>query len=167
MAGSLNFSKISKTIKIFAVAQVALVLMLGYMAFLFQAKIQATGSPQAFMYGVLISFAIQLILFYPIYKFSGAEAERDVTIATANLSEAEFKALGKKKRMSDIIKGSIFFFFAMFILQAPNPSGKAGGASVAATLLFLSVIYYTFILTILSYFQCYNFAAKKQMRTRS
>jgi hypothetical protein len=152
MPGTLNFKKVAKTIKIFLVAQVGLVAMLVYMAVLFQQKFQALGRPDRFVSAVLWSCVVQLALFYPIFKFSGKEADRDLQLTATNLNNEEVKALTKKKRYSDIAKFSVFCFFTMFILQAPShPS-------------FLSVLYFSFILTILTYLQCYNFAAKKLIK---
>jgi hypothetical protein len=152
MAGNETTRKIKKTIKIFIVAQAGLVLMLGYMAIQFQEKFRAIGNPGRFMHAVIASFVFQIVLFYPIYRFSAKEVECDLALASGGLSDAEHKVLTKKKRYSDIIKGSVFFFFAMFILQAPN------------TPIVLSVLYFSFVLTILSYLQCYNFAAKRLLR---
>ena len=152
MPGTLNYKKVAKTIKIFAVAQVGLVAMLVYMAILFQGKFRAIGRVEGFAYAIIVSFVIQMTLFYPIYKFSGKEAERDLSLTATNLSTEEIKALSKKKRYSDIIKFSVFCFFTMFILQAPSIP------------LILSVLYFSFILTILTYLQCYKFAARKLMK---
>lgn len=154
MSGTLNYQKVAKTIKIFAVAQFALVLMLVYMAIQFQEKFRLIGRPDRFMHAVLASFVVQMLLFYPIYKFSGKEAERDLALSSSNLTAEDLKATTKKKRYSDIIKASVFFFFGMFILQAPG------------TPVVLSVLYFSFILTILSYLQCYNFAAKKLVKQK-
>jgi len=155
MPGTLNFKKVAKTIKIFAVAQVGLIAMLVYVALLFQKQFLADNRTDYFMYSVIASFLIQLALFYPIYKFSGKEAERDLSLTSSNLNTEEIKVLSKKKRYSDIIKFSVFCFYTMFILQAPSIP------------LILSVLYFSFILTILSYLQCYNFAAKKLMKQGS
>lgn len=155
MPGTLNYKKVARTIKIFAVAQVALLLMLAYMATLFQQKFQLTGKVSGFMYAVIVSFVIQLAVFYPIFKFSGKEAERDLSLTATNLNNEEIKTLTKKKRYSDIAKFSVFCFFTMFILQAPSVT------------FILCILYFSFILTILSYLQCYNFAAKKLMRQGS
>jgi len=152
MPDTTKYQKIGKTIKIFAVAQFALVLMLAYMAVQFQASFQAQGIPGRFMNGVVASFVIQMLLFYPIYRFSANEVARDLALTAGDLTAVQLKELGKKKRYSDIAKASVFFFFGMFILQAPK------------ALIVLSVLYFSFILTVLSYLQCYNFAAKKKMR---
>lgn len=152
MPGTLNFKKVGRTIKIFAVAQFGLVAMLVYMAILFQEKFRINGKPNSFMYAVIGTFVIQLAIFYPINKFAAKEAERDLSLTSTNLGNDEIKALSKKKRYSDIIKFSVFLFYTMFILQAPSIP------------LILSVLYFSFILTILTYLQCYNFAAKKLIK---
>ena len=152
MPGTLNFKRVARTIKIFAVAQLGLVAMLVYMAILFQEKFRIIGKADGFMYAVIISLVFQLVIFYPINKFSGKEAERDLSLTSTNLGKEEIKALSKKKRYSDIAKFSVFCFFTMFILQAPSIP------------FILSILYFSFILTVLSYLQCYNFAAKKVMK---
>lgn len=152
MPGTLNFKKVGRTIKIFAVAQLGLVAMLVYMAILFQEKFRINGKANGFMYAVIATFVIQLAIFYPINKFAAKEAERDLSLTSTNLSNDEIKALSKKKRYSDIIKFSVFCFYTMFILQAPSIP------------LILSVLYFSFILTILTYLQCYNFAAKRLIK---
>ena len=152
MPDGLNFKKVARTIKIFAVAQIGLVAMLVFVAIQFQEQFRTKSGGSGFMHAVIVSFVIQLALFYPINKFSGKEAERDLALTSTNLGNDEIKALSKKKRFSDIIKFSVFCFFTMFILQAPSVH------------LVLSVLYFSFILTILTYLQCYNFAAKKLIK---
>jgi len=152
MPGTLNFQKVGRNIKIFAVVQVGLVAMLVYMAIYFQAQFQAIGRANNFLYAVVMTFIIQLAFFYPINKFAGKEADRDLSMTAANLSTEEIKALTKKKRYGDIIKISALTFFVTFLMKAPNKP------------IVMSVLYFSFILTILTYLQCYNFAAKRQMK---
>jgi hypothetical protein len=156
MPDTLDFKKVSKNIKIFAVVQFGLVALLVYMAVNFQMALRRRGLEFRFMHGVIVAFVIQLALFYPIYKFAAKDADRDLTLTGSNLTKEEVKAFSKKKRFSDIIKISTIGFFVTFIMAAPANSPFV-----------LSVIYYSFILTILTYLQCYNFAAKKLMRDHS
>lgn len=152
MAKNLNTSKLSKTMKIFGAVQLGLVALLVYMAVNFQHKLALMGRTSNFLYGVIIASIVQLAIFFPIKKFAAKEADRDLYLASAVLTKEEVKEYSKKKRWSDIIKMSTFGFFIIFILAAPTDP------------LVLSVIYYTFILTILTYLQCYNFAAKKLVK---
>jgi hypothetical protein len=152
---TLDLKRTSKTIKIFAVVQFGLVALLAYTAFEFQQRLLMLGRGNNFMYAVIAASLVQLLLFFPIKKFAAKEADRDLYLATTTVSKEEMKAFSKKKRFSDIIKMSTFSFFVIFLVAAPGDP------------FVLSVIYYSFILTILSYLQCYNFAAKKLMKERS
>jgi hypothetical protein len=149
MTSALDFRKINKTIKIFGVVQLGLVALLVYMAVNFQAKLRLEHRDFRFMHGVIASVFVQLLLLYPIYKFSEKEVARDLAMTGANLSKAEMTELVKKKRFSDIIKIAGLGFFVVFVMAAPNDT------------FILSVIYYSFVLTIITYLQCYNFIAKK------
>ena len=155
MSSMLQVKRVSKTIKIFAVVQFALVAMLVYMAVLFQEKLRSLGRANNFMHGVVAASIIQLLLLYPIKKLAAKDAERDLRLTTDNPTKEELKAISKNKRFSDVIKMSTFGFFAIFILAAPGDP------------LVMSVIYYSFVLTILSYLQCYNFAAKRQIKEQA
>ena len=146
---TLDLKKIKKTIRIFAVAQFGLIALLLYMAVGFQQQLQMLGRAQNFMGGVITAFVIQLIVFFPIFRFAQREAERDFSLVDRSPTAEESKAFAKKKRWADVIKMSIFGFYFIFIMAAPNNP------------VILSVIYYSFILTILTYLQSYNFAAKK------
>jgi hypothetical protein len=152
MPSTLDAKKVSKTIKIFAVVQFGLMALLVYTAVMFQQRLQMIGKGNTFMSGVIAASVIQLLLFYPIYRFAGKEADRDLTLTASNLTKEELKAISKKKRFSDIIKMSTFGFYLVFILAAPRVP------------LVMSIIFYSFILTILTYLQCYNFAAKRLMK---
>jgi hypothetical protein len=156
MPGTLDFKKVSKNIKIFAVVQFGLVALLVYMAVNFQVELRRRGLEFRFMHGVIAACFVQLMLFYPIYKFAAKDANRDLSLTGSDLSKEEIKALLKQKRYSDIVKISSIGFFVTFIMAAP-----------ANAPFILSIIYYSFILTILTYLQCYNFAAKKLMRDHS
>jgi len=148
MAVSLDLKKINKTIRIFAVAQLGLMALLVYTAVNFQHKLQMIGRGQQFMGTVIAACVIQLVLFYPIFKFAGKEADRDFSLVGRTLDKEEGKAFTKKKRWADVIKMSVFGFYFIFMAAPSDP-------------VVLSVIYYSFVLTILTYLQSYNFNAKR------
>ncbi|MBJ6726127.1 hypothetical protein [Geomesophilobacter sediminis] len=152
MPVSHNFKKIANTIKIYSVVQILLVLLLGYMGVVFQAKLQAIGRGSNFMNAVLISFVLQLLFFYPIRRFALAEANRDLAASASDISAEELNKLTKKARFADVVKAFIVVFYIIFMYRMPNEP------------VILSIVFFSFILTILSYFQCYNFAAKKLMK---
>lgn len=149
MPAILDQKKINKTIKIFAVAQFGLIALLVYTAVKFQHYLLAVGRGYRFMNGVVAAFVIQLLLFYPIYRFAAKEAERDFSLIDRELSDREAKEFAKKKRWTDITKISTLGFYFIFSLAAP------------ADPFILSIIIYSFLLTILTYLQSYSFAVKK------
>ena len=154
MAKSFDFKRLRRLTTIYLVVQVFLVILLVYMAMNFQAALQTEGRPQRFLHSVVVTLVIQLALFYPLNKFAGREAQREVDSCANEISEEEQKRLRTKRIIGDSIKTAIFIFFITFIFKAPQDR------------FILSVIYFSFILTILSYFQCYNFAAKRLMREK-
>lgn len=152
MADTLDLKKINKTIKIFAGVQVGLIAILIYTAINFQRQLQAVGRGYRFMNGVIYAFVIQLLLFYPIFRFASKEADRDFSIVGKTLSKEETKEFAKKKRWADVTKMSVMGFYFIFSLASP------------ADPFVLSVIIYSFLLTILTYLQCYSFTMKKLTR---
>ncbi|GFO62313.1 hypothetical protein M1B72_22030 [Geomonas paludis] len=149
MAATLDLKKINKTIKIFAVAQFGLIAILIYTAINFQQRLQAVGRGHRFMNGVIYAFVIQLLFFYPIFRFASKEAERDLSLAGKVPTQEETKEFAKKKRWADVTKIAVMGFYFIFALAAP------------ADPFILSVIIYSFLLTILTYLQCYSFAVRK------
>jgi hypothetical protein len=155
MAKTFDFKKLRRVIMIYGVVQVFLIVLLIYMAVNFQSGLQAEGRPQRFLHSVVATLVIQLALFYPINRFAAREAEREVEACAAGLGAEELKAFRSKRMVGDVIKSAIFIFFITFIYKAPQDR------------FIISILYFSFILTFLSYFQCYNFAAKRLMKEKS
>lgn len=149
MADTLDLKKLNKTIKIFAVAQFGLIAILIYTAVNFQQRLQAIGRGYRFMNGVIYAFVIQMIVFYPIFRFASKEAERDFSLVCGTLNQEQTKEAAKKKRWADVVKIAAMGFYFIFALAAPPEP------------FLLSIIMYSFLLTILTYLQCYSFAMKK------
>lgn len=154
MASKFDFKKMRRLIIIYAVVQVLLVALLIFMAVNFQAGLQTEGRPQRFLHGVIAALVIQLGLFYPINKFATIEAKREVDSCATDLTPDEQKSLRTKRMVGDVVKTGVFIFFVTFIYKAPQDR------------FILCVIFFTFILTALSYFQNYNFAAKRAMKEK-
>jgi len=154
MAKSYDFKKMRRLIKIQVAVQLFLLVLLVFMAVNFQGGLQAEGRPQRFLHSVITTLVIQLALFFPINKLAVWDAKRETTAAT-DLSADEQKVLRRKRLISDYIKGAVFIFYVTFIYKVPKD------------LFILSIIFFSFILTFLTYFQCYNFAARRLMKEMS
>jgi len=155
MAKAFDFKKMRTAIKIYAVVQVVLIGLLIYSAIHFQTGLQAEGRPQRFLHSVVVTLVIQLALFYPISRFAAKEAEREVETSVVGLSAEELKALRSKRMLADAIKWAVIIFFITFIFKAPNDR------------FVQSMILFSSIATMLTYFQCYNFSAKRLMKEKS
>ena len=110
MSARFDFKKLHRFIMIYAVVQVVLVLLLVYMAMSFQVSLQ-----QRFLTSVIASLVIQLALFYPIWKFAGREAAREVDACEIGLDAEKLKAMRTKRTIGDVVKSGVFIFFITFI----------------------------------------------------
>jgi hypothetical protein len=155
MATSYDFKKLRTLIKIYMTVQVILVLLLASVGFIFQMKFQAMGKPDLFLKSSLISLVIQLLLFYPINKFARKESAREIDSLAIGLSAEALAGFRRKRMIGEFVKVGVIIFFFTFIMRAPQ------------ILLVQCTIFITFILTMLTYFQCYNFAARRQMKEKS
>ena len=150
MASSFDFKKLRLFIKIYAAVQVFLIALLIYMAFLFQASLG-----QRFFKSVMIALVIQLALFYLVNLFAAREAKREVDASEVGLAVEKLRAFRTSRTIGDVVKAGVFLFFITFIFKAPDNK------------FVLCTTFLTFILTFLSYFQCFNFAAKRAMAEKS
>jgi hypothetical protein len=149
-----DFTGLKRLITIYFVVQFFLLVLLAYVGIGFQMKMQTMGTPGSFTRSALSALAIQLVLFYGINKFAQGEAAREVESSAIGLKPDDLGRLRKKRLIGDSVKAGAFIFFVTFILRAPDLP------PVQCT------IFFTFILTFLTYFQCYNFAAKRLMKEK-
>lgn len=151
MAQTFDFTRLRKLAVIHGFVQVFLLILLAGMSFVLLGKVPS----QVFMNSIIRVVVIQLILFYPVYKFALGDAQREVSSAAAGLTADEQQALRRKRVFSDILKGALIIFFFTFTLRAPS----------APQIQFM--ILAVFLLSYLTYFQCFNYAAKKLMKAKS
>jgi hypothetical protein len=151
---SYDFTGLKRLITIYFVVQFFLLALLAYVGIGFQVKMQTMGTPGSFTRSALAALAIQLVLFYGINRFAQSEAAREVESSATGLKPDDLARLRKKRLIGDSVKAGAFIFFVIFILKAPDLP------QVQCT------IFFTFILTFLTYFQCYNFAAKRLMKEK-
>jgi len=153
MSTGFDLKKLHRLIKIHVGVQIALVLLLIYIALLFQGSLGPL-----FWKSIIITLVIQLVNFYPINFFAGKEAKREIAATAFNLTQEEFKAQRTKRIIGEVIKMSVFAFFLIFAWSVkPAPT-------ITGTRFIYSLIFFNFILTYLTYFQCFNFAAKREMK---
>lgn len=154
MASGFDFKRLRRTTVIHLVVQVFLLVLLCGSAFVLLGKIPS----QFFINTIIRVIAVQAILFYPIYKFASSDALREIDAAQVNLSDDELNALRRKRVFSDILKGALIIFFVAFIMLLRTPSSAP---QIPFSILFI------FLLSYLTYLQCFNYVAKRLMREKS
>lgn len=152
MANTFDFTRLRRLIIIYRVVQIFLLVLLAVMAVSFQSSFQAKGMPQIFFNSILTTLVVQLLLFYFLNKFAAREAEQEIAGCARNIAIEQVQALRKKRLFGDYIKAAVFIFFVTFSVLAPGAT------------FIQSTIFFVFVLTILTYFQCFNFAAHKGMQ---
>jgi hypothetical protein len=161
MSTVFDFKKLRRLINIYAVVQAGLVALLIYVAMNFQAGLVSIGRGELFNKSIIITLLMQLAMFYPVYKFASREASLAVDAVEEGLTAEQQKSQRNKRLVGDVIKAGVFCFYLAFTLLISSKN-----LDLPAKRFVLSMIFFNFILTYLSYFQCFNFAAKREMKLK-
>ena len=156
---SFNFKRLNRTMTIYRVVQALLLCLLIYVAYVFQTSFALLGRPDKFISSIVATIVIQLLLFYPIYRLAWRDADVEIEGCAVGLTAEALAALRKKRMLGDLWKFSAVGFFLAFVILVPDAK-KATGVPV-----ILAIIIFSFLLMCLSYFQCFNFSAKKRMKS--
>jgi hypothetical protein len=154
MTESVGMRRIRRNLVVHRIVQGLMVVLLIYMAMLFQQQFQVKyDSLKPFYTSVILTVLCQVALFFPIRKFANNEALRELgAAAKSTFTVDEQKQLRRQRLLTDFIKASTFIFFVVFVLILPEQ------ATVVHSTAFFSCIG-----TVLSYLQNYNFAVRQQM----
>jgi hypothetical protein len=155
---SFDFKRLNRTMIIYRVVQFLLVGLLIYVAYVFQNNFAVIGKADKFMSTIISAIIIQALLLYPIYRLAGRDVNVEIEGSTIGLTKENLAALRKKRMLGDLWKFSAVGFFLAFVTMVPDAK-KASGAPV-----ILAITIFSFLLMCLTYFQCFNFSAKKRMK---
>lgn len=155
---SIDFKKLNRQMIVYRIVQTILTGMLIVLAIVFQGQFAALNKPGQFFSSVMAAVAVQLLLIYPVYRLAWRDAGVEIEGAVPNLSPELQAALRKKRLIGDLWKFCGVAFYIVFVTLAPDARKAAGAIPVLATTIF------SFLLTCLMYFQCFNFSAKKRMK---
>jgi hypothetical protein len=150
--------RLRRTTLIYRVVQGLLIALLAFVAFTFQANFVQMGRGDLFTSSLLVALVVQLLLLYPVYKLAWRDAGLALEGVKPDLSDEQLAALRKKRLMGDLWKASGFIFFITFAMLLPDST------KTVATPFVLAATIFSFLLTCLMYFQCFNFSLKRQMR---
>jgi hypothetical protein len=155
---SYNFTRLKRLTIIYNVVQVGLLGLLLFMAYNFMLAFTKFGISGYFLKSLGMSVAIQLIMFYPVWWLSRQDLEIEVETSLVGVTPEQLVALRRKRMIGDIWKLSALGAFVVFVWMAPGVD-KGRGASF-----ILAVSYFGFLLTALTYFQCFNYNAKRRSK---
>jgi CDP-diglyceride synthetase len=153
-----DFKRLNRTMTIYRVVQALLLCMLIYIAFVFQSNFALMGRPEKFISSIVATIVIQLLLLYPIYRLAWRDAGVEIEGCAVSMTAEAMTALRKKRLLGDLWKFSAVGFFLAFVTLVPDAK-KAAGAPI-----ILAIIIFSFLLMCLTYFQCFNFSARKRMK---
>ena len=153
-----NFKRLKRIITIYRVVQALLLVLLVAMVLVFQNRYGMLGKPDHFFKSVIIAIISQLVLVYPLYRLAWHDAGVEIDSSITGLTDEVTKALRRKRLLGDLLKMSILIFFLIFIARAP-------GADRMGTPFFQSTALFSFLMIFLTYFQCFNYCAKKRMNS--
>jgi hypothetical protein len=142
--------RLRRTLVIHRIVQLLLCVLLIYMALHFQQLFQARGTPQVFRNSLIATLLIQLAIFFPLRHFAAGEARRELAAATS-ADAGQQKQLRQQRLFGDTLKGAVFLGFAAFILMAPPAT------------FVLSTAFFCFIVTVITYLQCFSFALRRSL----
>jgi len=156
-----NVKKLQRTMLVNRVVQTVLLALLVYVAINFQSGFAQQGKPGQFFSSIVVAVIVQLLLIYPIYKLAWRDVGIQVESSVVGLTPEQTAALRKKRLLGEMWKVCGIAFFLVFAVMVPDVK-KAPGARVV-----LASIIFSFLLTCLMYFQCFNFACKKRVPSNS
>lgn len=158
---SYDFTRLKRLSIIYMVVQVGLFGLLLFMSYNFMLVFARYGIQNAFLKSFGIAVGIQLLLMYPAWWLSRQDVEIEIEGALVGITPEQQVALRRKRMIGDIWKLSALGAFVVFVAMAPGVD-KGRGAS-----LVLAIAYFAFLLTALTYFQCFNFVARRRRKQLS
>ncbi|MFW9603679.1 MAG: hypothetical protein ACMV0F_01875 [Trichlorobacter sp.] len=154
-----TLTRLKRLMIIYNVVQVGLLGLLLFMSYNFIVIFGMYSLSGAFSKSILFALALQLLIVYPAWLLAKQDVQVEIQSAKQDLNGDEMMALRKKRLIGDIWKLCALGAFVVFIAMSPGVD-KGRGASV-----ILATSYFSFLLTAISYFQCFNYVAKRQIRS--
>jgi hypothetical protein len=155
MYETIAIRRLRRTLLIHRIVQILLTVLLVYMALHFQQLFVAKGTPHIFRNSLLATLLLQFVLFYPLRRFAGNEAKRELAAAAVQVTVEQQKQLRQQRLISDTLKGAVFIGFTAFILVAPPATFE------------LSTALFSAIVTVITYLQCFNFAVRRDLSSQA
>ena len=147
--------RLQRTLLIHRVVQLLLCALLIYMALHFQQLFLAKGEPHIFRNSLLATLLIEFVLFFPLRRFASNEAQREFAAAAAQVTVEQQQRLRQQRLFGDTLKGAVFLGYTAFILISPPAT------------FVLCTAFFCFIVTVITYLQCFSFAVHKELASQA
>lgn len=158
---SIDFKKLNRQMMLYRIVQTVLLGLLIVLAIVFQGQFVALHRSGQFVGSIVTAIIVQLLLIWPVYKLAWRDAGVEIEGSTPDLSPEQLGVLRKKRLVGDLWKFCGVAFFVVFVALVPDVKKSVGAVPVLASTIF------SFLLTCLMYFQCFNFSARKQMNLQN
>ncbi len=155
---SYDFTRLKRLMVIYRVVQVSLLGLLLFMAFNFQRLFTLIGLPELFMRSVLAGIAFQLVMLYPAWLLAKRDAAVEIEASQQALTGDQLLQLRRRRLVGDLWKLCVMGFFIVFVMVAPDATKARAASSV------LAATYFGFLLLSLTYFQCFNYLARRSQQ---
>jgi predicted membrane protein len=155
---SIDFKKLNRQMMIYRIVQTVLIGLLIVVAIMFQGQFTAIGKPELFLRSIVFAIVIQGCLIWPVYKLAWRDVSVEIEGLQPKLTPEQLAALRKKRLIGDLWKFCGVAFFVVFVALIPDAKKSVG------TIPVLAITIFSFLLTCLMYFQCFNFSAKKRIK---
>lgn len=153
---SYDFTRLKRLAVIYTVVQIGLLGLLLFMAYNFLMAFARYGMQEAIFTSIGISVVVQLLFMFPAWWLAKQDVEIEVASSLVGITPDQQAALRRKRMIGDIWKLAALGAVVVFIAMSPGVD-KGRGAS-----LILATSYFSFLLVSITYFQCFNFIAKKR-----
>lgn len=153
---SYDFTRLKRLAVIYNVVQIGLLGLLLFMAYNFLMAFARYGMQEAIFTSIGISVVVQLLFMFPAWWLAKQDVEIEVASSLVGITPDQQAALRRKRMIGDIWKLAALGAVVVFIAMSPGVD-KGRGAS-----LILATSYFSFLLVSITYFQCFNFIAKKR-----
>lgn len=140
------------------VVQTLLLALLICIAVYIQSGFVQQGKPEQFLSSIMFAVVVQLLVIYPIYKLAWRDVGIEIDSSVDGITPEQTAVLRKKRLLGELWKVCGVAFYMVFVLMLPDVKEAAGVRPVLASTIF------SFLLTCLMYFQCFNFACRKRVK---
>jgi hypothetical protein len=108
------------------------------------------------MQSIITAIAFQLMMTYPAWLLARRDVAVEIESSQTELTGDQLMALRRRRLGGDLWKLCIMGFFIVFIMMAPDVTKTRAMSSV------LAASYFGFLLISITYFQCFNFLARRK-----